>query len=158
MSTLYWTTDTTAGYNAVTMSLTNQVENTWTGFIPYQQPNSEVFYYVHGQANNGKQQVRPMPAPRGYWRFKVLTDPTGVQERELLVGVYPNPALGLFNINLNRTENVRYSVLDVRGKVVLGAESSFKSITIDLRDNVSGLYLLKLEWEGGNKTIRLQVL
>jgi hypothetical protein len=157
-ATLYWTTDTAAGYNAVAMSLTNQSENTWTGFIPYQQLDAKVFYYVFGEANNGKQQVRPMPAPQGYWSFKILGDPTSIQERELLVGVYPNPSLGLFNINLDRPENVRYSVLDITGKVILTTESSSKSITIDLRDNVSGLYLLKIEWEGGSKAIRLQNL
>ena len=157
-ATLYWTTDTAAGYNAVAMSLTNPSENTWTGFIPHQQQDAKVFYYVFGEASNGKQQVRPMPAPQGYWSFKILGDPTSIQERELLVGVYPNPSLGLFNINLDRTENVRYSVFDVTGKVILTTESSSKSITIDLRDNVSGLYLLKIEWEGRTKTIRLQVL
>jgi len=113
---LHWTTDTAVGYNAVAMSLTNQSENTWIGFIPYQQAGEKVFYYVHGQATTGKQQVRPMPAPQGYWMFSVLGNPTGIQERELLVGVYPNPSLGLFNISFNRTENVIYSVLDVTGK------------------------------------------
>ena len=90
--------------------------------------------------------------------FKILGDPTGIQERELLVGVYPNPSSGLFNVNLDRTENVRYSVLDVTGKVILTNEPSSKGLRIDLRDNVSGLYLLKMEWEGGNKAIRLQKL
>ena len=157
-ATLYWTTDTAVGYNAVAMSLTNQSDNTWTGLVPYQQPDVKVFYYVFGEANNGKQQVRPMPAPQGYWMFKILGDPTGIQERELLVGVYPNPSSGLFNVNLDRTENVRYSVLDVTGKVILTNEPSSKGLRIDLRDNVSGLYLLKMEWEGGNKAIRLQKL
>jgi agmatine deiminase len=157
-ATLYWTTDTAAGYNAVAMSLTNPSENTWTGFIPYQQPDVKVFYYVFGEASNGKQQVRPMPAPQGYWSFKILGDPTSIQERELLVGVYPNPSFGLFNVNLDRTENVRYSVFDVTGKVIITNESSSMSVRIDLRDNVPGLYLLKIEWEGGSKAIRLQNL
>ena len=99
-----------------------------------------------------------MPAPQGYWMFSVLGNPTGIQERELLVGVYPNPSLGLFNISFNRTENVIYSVLDVTGKVVLTSTSSSEHINIDLRDNVPGLYVLKIDWEGGSKAIRLQNL
>lgn len=157
-ATLYWTTDTTAGYSASPMSLTNLAENTWTGFIPYQQVGEEVFYYIHGQATTGKEQVRPMPAPQGYWSFDVLGTPTGIEDTELLVGVYPNPSAGLFNINLSKAQNVGFAVLDVTGKAVLQGRSAAKSFTVKLDEHPVGLYLLKIEWEGGTRTIRLQVL
>jgi len=156
--TVFWTTDTTAGYTSVAMTLTNPTENTWTGFIPYQQGGQEVFYYIHGQATNGKEQVRPITAPSGYWKFKVLSSPTEIAELELLVGVYPNPSFGQFNINFERTENVDYAIFDVTGKSMMNGNSSSKSFSVNLEDAPSGLYLLKLEWEGRTKTIRLQVL
>src|SRR5690606_21330535 len=70
-ATLYWTTDTTAGYSSVAMSLTST--DTYTGLIPAQSGGTEIFYYVEGNAVNGKQQVRPIVAPDGYWQFEVLT-------------------------------------------------------------------------------------
>jgi len=156
--TVFWTTDTTAGYTSVAMTPTNPTENTWTGFIPYQQGGQEVFYYIHGEATNGKEQVRPITAPSGYWKFKVLSSPTEIAELELLVGVYPNPSFGQFNINFERTENVDYAIFDVTGKRMMNGNSSSKSFSVNLEDAPSGLYLLKLEWEGRTKTIRLQVL
>ena len=158
-ATLYWTTDTTATYSSVAMSFTNPTENTWTGMIPYQQAGAKVFYYIHGQATTGKQQVRPMPAPEGYWNFDVLGNPTGIQEKEIMVGVYPNPSTGLFQINLDKAESVNYTVYDMTGKVVeSNGHANAKSFEVNLRNQVLGLYLLKIEWEGGSKAIRLQVL
>ncbi|MCF8463259.1 MAG: agmatine deiminase family protein [Flavobacteriales bacterium] len=157
-ATLFWTTDTAAGYASVSMSLTNPNEHTWTGFIPYQQAGEEVFYYIHGEATDGKQQVRPMPAPSGYWKFKVLSSPTEIVEQKLTVGIYPNPSVGLFNVNFNRIENATYAVFDAKGKWIMNGNSDTKSFFINLNDVPSGLYLLKLEWEGGAKTVRLQIL
>lgn len=157
-ATLFWTTDTAVGYASVAMSLTNPTENTWTGFIPYQQAGQEVFYYIHGEATNGKEQVRPITAPDGYWKFKVLSSPTEIEELELQIGVYPNPSTGQFNINFDRMENVDYAIFDVRGKQLMNGNSGSKYFVVNLEDASGGLYLLKLSWEGGTKTIRLQVL
>jgi len=41
---------------------------------------------------------------------------------------------------------------------MMNGNSSSKSFSVNLEDAPSGLYLLKLEWEGRTKTIRLQVL
>jgi agmatine deiminase len=157
-ATLFWTTDTAAGYAAVSMAITNLTENIWTGFIPYQQAGEQVFYYIRGEATNGKEQVRPMPAPQGYWTFKVLSSPTEIEELELQVGAYPNPSTGPFNINFDRMENVSFAIFDVTGKQMANGKSYSKSFSLNLEDAPSGLYLLKLDWEGETKTIRLQVL
>ena len=156
-ATLYWTTDTTAGYSAVSMNLTNVSENTWTGFIPYQQSGAEVFYYIHAEATSGKQQVRPMPAPQGYWKFRIFSSPTGLLERELAIGVLPNPSTGLFRVNLNRSENISYSILDITGKTVFAGAILANAFSINLDGYPQGLYLLKVEWERGSETVRLQV-
>jgi agmatine/peptidylarginine deiminase len=67
-----WTTDTTAGYSSAPMTLTDATNDIWTGFIPYQNAGEEVFYHIYAQATSGKQQVRPIVAPVGYWKFDVL--------------------------------------------------------------------------------------
>jgi agmatine deiminase len=117
-----------------------------------------VFYYIHAEASNGKEQVRPMPAPSGYWKFNVLSTPTGISEVELSVGVFPNPSTGQFNINFDRVDEIDYSVFDVTGKQIFSESARSKAFVLNLENYGTGLYLLKLEWEGGTKTIRLQVL
>jgi len=91
-ATLYWTTDTTAGYTAVAMNSVGS--GNWEAQIPAQPLNSQVYYYVKGQANSGKQQVRPIVAPAGYWKFNV-TSPNSIEEADVQVGIdaiFPNPS------------------------------------------------------------------
>jgi agmatine/peptidylarginine deiminase len=116
---VFYTTDTLAGFSFVDMTLTNEPTNTWTGHIPYQQGGEEVFYYIHAEANNGKEQVRPMPAPQGWWKFDV-TSVTGIEESTIDIGIYPNPSNGLFTINLNENEvESRVSIIDAFGRTLI---------------------------------------
>ena len=156
-ASVYWTTDTAAGYSSVPMTLTNPSENTWTGSIPYQNAGEKVFYYIHAEASNGKQQVRPLPAPAGYWKFKVLEDITGILEEDLTVSVYPNPSRDEFRIRLNEKLKGSYSVYDLTGREIV-KEAAFNTdvLTLNLVNQKAGLYLVRLEWEEGQKSIRLQ--
>ena len=157
-ATVYWTTDTAIGYNSSPMALSNSTDDTWTTAIPYQQSGTNIFYYIHAEANNGKQQVRPMPAPAGYWKFKILDGITGIQEQDLLVGVYPNPSTGLFDVNLSQPANTQFRVVDVVGKSILSGSTNGQPFQIDLRGYSKGVYTLLLEWERGQESMRLQVL
>ena len=56
--------------STATMSLTTN--NIWSGSIPAQNSGDSVYYYIEAHAVSGKTQVRPMPAPAGYWAFKVF--------------------------------------------------------------------------------------
>lgn len=74
---LYWTTDTAAGFTAAVM---NDLGNgNWSGAIPAQPAASKVFYDVQATASSGKVQVRPIVAPEGWWRFRVLDVNTSIQ-------------------------------------------------------------------------------
>ncbi len=119
-ATLYWTTDTTQGYSAIPMSATSGMN--WEAQIPAQPVNTHVFYYVHGEAVSGKQQVRPIVAPAGYWSFKVLA-PNGIQETQALVAmedIFPNPSDNIACVSINTDNNVtgRITVLDMLGREV----------------------------------------
>lgn len=76
---IYFRTDTTQPFTWVPMSLTNTPNSTWTGEIPVQTSGTMIYYYIWAKANSGKEQVRPMPAPDGYWNFYVY-NPLSVQE------------------------------------------------------------------------------
>jgi len=97
-ATVYYTTDTAQVWQQATMTLTNTVNHTWTGYIPGQMPGERVFYYIEGQAVSGKQQVRPLPAPAGWWDF-YIDQPVSFMEHEPLhqgaiamQPAFPNPA------------------------------------------------------------------
>lgn len=122
---VYYTTDTLAGYESVPMSLTDAATNTWTGYIPRPSSDAEVFYYIGAESNTGKTQVRPMPAPAGYWHFNVSVL-TSARELELpgaqiaMGQLYPNPARAItcIPVQAERAADARIVVSDLLGRTV----------------------------------------
>jgi agmatine/peptidylarginine deiminase len=121
-ATLYWTTDTLLPYQSVTMALTNAALNTWTGYIPAQAAGTHIYYYIAATAVSGKSQVRPMPAPDGYFHFEV-TGPTAVKEvmEPVFRHAFPNPSHGLTCVPLNMPvqEEGRMILADMTGREVM---------------------------------------
>jgi hypothetical protein len=154
-ASVFWSVDTAAGYNSVSMSLTDPVNDIWTGQIPYQQAGETVFYHIHAEANNGKQQVRPITAPQGFWKFRVLQNITGIVDADVQISVYPNPSSAIFRVNTGIAKNVSYSVLNMKGELIRSGQSQNGMIDLDLSDKASGLYALQLNWNGGIRTMRL---
>lgn len=154
---VYYTTDTLAGFSYVDMTLTNASTNTWTGHIPYQLGGEEVFYYIHAEANNGKEQVRPMPAPQGWWKFDVL-NVTGVEKFANSASIFPNPSNGSFNVELNESETgSQLSVVDLFGRTVLDLGNQQKTRQRYDVDLATGVYLLQLVNEGEIRIERLVI-
>lgn len=114
-ATLHYRTDTLLPYQAVTMSLTNALTHTWSAAIPAQAAGTKVHYYVEATAVSGKTQVRPMPAPAGYWEFDVLQF-VGVDAGMTLFAqmepAFPNPSKGLTCIPVSMSA-------DMQGELVL---------------------------------------
>ncbi|TNF27795.1 MAG: T9SS type A sorting domain-containing protein [Bacteroidetes bacterium] len=159
-ASVYWTTDTTAGYTPVAMNLTNATEDTWTGYIPYQQAGEKVFYYIHAEANNGKQQNRPMPAPQGYWEFKILSDPTGLAEHaQNELAVYPNPTTDVLFISNKNKGSATMWLKDSFGRIILlgnmsagkgqfdlsGISAGVYNVVVQSNENLSSIPVLKLD-------------
>ncbi len=106
---VHHTNDTTQTFQTAALTLTNAATNTWSGNIPAQSNGSEVFYYVSAQATSGKQQVRPMPAPQGWWHFRVVGNVSGTTHSGIdqfdLEPIFPNPSHGLTCIPLSTNKN-----------------------------------------------------
>lgn len=122
-ATLFWRTDTLQPYQQITMTPMIGSTNQFAGAIPPQPAGTSVYYYVQAQAVNGKQQVRPMPAPQGYWKFKVLGT-VGMAETHNsgfeLKNIYPNPcnAITCVPVTTNTVENISVTIKDIEGRVV----------------------------------------
>lgn len=120
---VFYTVDTASGYQSVSMTLTDPTSNLWTGWIPQQPYGSTVRYYLHATANSGKQQVRPLPAPEGYFdfdiRLNVGTDETIDAPR--LLRVFPNPANAMTCVPIFSENGASASleITDILGRAVM---------------------------------------
>lgn len=122
---VHWTTDTTAGYAAVPM--TAGPDNSWSAAIPAQPVGSLIYYYIHATANSGKQQVRPITAPHGWWRFRVLDLNAGVETQgPVLAEVYPNPTSSILVVSVGNsgTDRVRITLRDALGREVMRVQDA----------------------------------
>lgn len=156
---VYYTTDTASGYSSVPMSLTDPVNNTWTGFIPYQQGGEEVFYYIHAEANNGKQQVRPIVAPEGYWNFEVLNLTSISENANSEFSVYPNPTTGLVQVTAGKEFiGGQIYIRDLTGRQIrIEAGISNTNLSLNLADLKAGMFLVEMVNEGIRKSQRLVI-
>ncbi|MDP2176146.1 MAG: S8 family serine peptidase [Bacteroidota bacterium] len=59
--------------------------------------------------------------------------------------VYPNPTNGVFTIEGSRTQHVPYEISDILGKVIQKNWLNEKQTTIDLSEQNSGLYILRID-------------
>lgn len=68
-ASLYYRIKGESSFVQVPMNLTDTLHDVWNGVIPSFGAGSVVQYYIHAKAFNGKQQVRPIVAPEGYFEF-----------------------------------------------------------------------------------------
>lgn len=117
---LYWSLSATGPFVHVPMAA-SEADN-WTAAIPAQQPGTVVYYYVQAVATSGKEQVRPIVAPEGSWRFRVLDLVSGVVggKAPLIAEVFPNPASTVVAIQFKEvpTGAVGIDLVDVTGRIV----------------------------------------
>ncbi len=120
-ATMYWKTDLAGDYNMVSMS--DAGDNNWTADIPAQAFGTKVYYYIHGEATTGKEQTRPMPAPEGYWMFRVLSELVNIEEGAIasFEALYPNPATAITVVPMAflGEQSGELAVYDMLGKKVL---------------------------------------
>ena len=118
---MFWRVAGEADYAELTLSSIGG--NDWEAFIPAHIAGTVIEYYIHGEATSGKQLNRPMPAPEGYWYFKVLGDDVSVNENSALeiLPIYPNPAkaITVIPVSLTTASKGRVFITDAQGKEVL---------------------------------------
>lgn len=163
-ATLFYTNDTSLGFAQGPMGPSDPLNNTWTGFIIEAPAGTTIYYYIEAKANSGKTQVRPITAPKGFWKFKVgesLGINSPASEPFSQITVFPNPAgaLTCVPVNIRHSTNATIKLTDVFGREVLkifegkiaAGESRFffNAEPID-----QGAYFLVLEKEEGKKILQ----
>jgi len=162
---VYFTTDLSVGYNAP-ISLNNTTGNTWEASIPGTIPSgSTVYYYIEATANSGKTINRPMPAPAGYFDFKILNNSTDIKYGiNMKLSVFPNPASSITCIPVDVSHNTQATILLVdvlgqhtslifEGELKIGETKHF----IDASQYPAGVYNIVLQTGFGKSTQKLVI-
>lgn len=160
---VYWKINDETTWQEIAM--TDIGSGNWECAIPQQPVGTFIHYYIRGEATTGKVQVRPMPAPEGFWTFEVLGE-VGIDEMDIASfgRVFPNPASAITCIELNfkRPESGQLYLLDMTGKKVLDIYSgSFKNgaskFFFDAAQMNAGVYRLVIQSENGYDSSAIMV-
>ncbi|MBL7777014.1 MAG: agmatine deiminase family protein [Chitinophagales bacterium] len=108
---LYYTTDTNSAYQSIPMF--DVFGDHYEAYIPAQPAGTEVFYYIQAKANSGKQQVRPITAPKGFYNFKVLSTTANEELQNTgseIQNPFPNPSKGITCLPVNTLSSQKISI------------------------------------------------
>ena len=97
------------------------------------------------------------PANRKYrpneFELHVYYSPTGIDENDASVKVFPNPAKGFVTVEAEGMKSV--SVYNTLGQCILQKIVAGNQTTVDLQNASEGLYLLRIETEKGTCSKRI---
>ena len=80
----------------------------------------------------------------------------GLNSQELgYINVYPNPSDGLFTITLNKSP-IDYVITSIDGRKVLEAKNvSSENVSVDLRNEGKGIYLMRVSYQNEQQIFKL---
>lgn len=149
-ATLYYKTSLTGAYSSVPMTFISG--NTFSASIPGQPEGTRVYYYIQAQSNSGKQQVRPMPAPDGYFTFLVYQTADLPESSNVVdVNIYPNPSSESTFITTSSTYSTlgKLELIDASGRTVKlifegQIPTDTKTFHLDASQIETGIYFIRL--------------
>ena len=165
--TLSWATSPDGPWTDVTMT-EGIVEGGFAADIPAQAEGTTVHYYISAEANSGKTGARPMPAPEGWWSFKVLGETNSLDDVDATSpwqALYPNPARAMTCLELNLPQATTCEVVlhNVFGQKVRTLHQGtlnrgVQRVFVDASTLAAGPYLVTLTTAQGTRwTERLVV-
>ena len=120
--------------------------------------NQEGDYYYRLYAYYGDLDCTSAPANRKYrpneFELHAYYSPTGLNESELPIKVYPNPTTGLVTVETG--DEAMISVYNQLGQCVL-QKNATGTVTLDLQHVAAGLYLVRIETISGSVSKRVMV-
>lgn len=159
---LYYTTDTAQGFQSLPLSQLNY--DYWIGNIPSQPKGSTVYYYIKAKSYSGKEQVRPITAPQGFWEFyiKIPTNVAAPEPEFHLKNVFPNPTGDKLFIPIDIETHVKVDVCiyNLNGqiiKTIYSGELPLGQTVLEtsLKDLSSGTYFVVLQSPLGRQSQKI---
>jgi agmatine deiminase len=150
-----YTTDLSAGFESLAMTVVN--DSLWEADLPEFPETTEVYYYIHAEANSGKEINRPIVAPEGYWTYAVgepcaVNTLTPVEVNMEMAPIYPNPAsdITVVPISCDKSLEASIRVTDILGRDV---ETLFNGI---LPKGDSKYFIHADDYQAGTYFVTLQ--
>ncbi|UCF64118.1 MAG: agmatine deiminase family protein [bacterium] len=166
---LFWTIDTTMGFNPVPM--TNSGLDSFYAEIPAQTTGSMVYYYISAESNLGKTRTKPLTAPLGYYKFNVLPatsiHPSQAQEVSKIVVYpnYPNPFNPITHIKfyLPVTTQLQVTIYNALGEKITTLHrgvlnAGFHQLQWDAQETGSGVYFYEISTGGFRKIKKIMLV
>ncbi|HNL38526.1 MAG TPA: agmatine deiminase family protein [Saprospiraceae bacterium] len=153
---VWYTTDLSQSWQAVPMFPWDpqniDTAFVWLAQIPHQAAGSTVYYYIEANSVSGKTAVRPMPAPEGWWKFRInAASAVWEAPQSKLLDIYPNPASAITCIPVytaapTRCSIVVYNALGQAVETVFEGQipSGNSNYFIDAATYPSGAYFVEL--------------
>lgn len=152
---VYFRTDTLMAWDSLSMFFTDTINNIWQSqaFPMGIGQTTRYDYFIKAKANSGKQQVRPITAPAGYWSFMVYPGSVNNPDKNDIKfnPAYPNPSKGItcIPIESNMNLNVEISIFDIYGRKIKNIHSGNipkgkSNYFVNTMDFSSGTYIIKL--------------
>jgi len=154
---LFWRLQGESSFNEVAMN--TFVQDYWECQIPSQPAGSVVEYYIHGIANSGKEQVRPIVAPDGFWSFSIVGDVSVTEtfNTSTISKIYPNPAAAITCIEVDHAIpcSVNITLNDLTGRKVKTifsgrVGSGLQRCFLDAAEVPAGSYLITVSSENSH--------
>lgn len=166
-ASVFYRTAEAEPYQEMALSLTDPVNDIWSGVIPAQSSGTIVHYYIHAEANSGKTINRPIPAPVAYFPFRVF-GVTSTLQNNMKVGfteVFPNPASAITYIGVNSlsSDDATVSLYNLSGKMVKTIHNGplqvgINKFFIDASQYPAGMYVIRIQSaHGGSDNQRLVI-
>src|SRR5690606_28252509 len=100
-------------YTALPMSLVDTTNAIWAADMQGFPAGTDVQYYIEAVAQSGRTQVRPLPAPDGYFTFRVLGEPVNQPPTVVI----PSPAAGAIMSFAGEPVTITFEASDLDGLV-----------------------------------------
>ena len=147
--------------------MNNTSSNEWEADIPGTiTAGNTVFYFIEAFANNGKTLNRPITAPNGYFKFKILNNLSNTHDikQNINLNIFPNPANSITCIelkldNFSKGNILMKNVLGETVKIIHKGNISKRNskFFIDASKYSSGLYYIIFENENDQKIKKLLI-
>ncbi len=166
-ASIFYRSDTLQPYVSTPMNALSTPDNTWIGSIPAYPGGTTIYYYIEASSNSGKTQVRPIAAPTGYWKFRILLN-TGITNAQFvnqteLKNTYPNPAHEIIYIPVHTSsaQQICLTLKNILGETIreiyFGISSGDKNYFINCSELSPAVYFITLQSENAIQTKRIVV-
>lgn len=161
---MYYKTDLSGSYSAV--SMTNASGDVWVADIPNQPVGSIIYYYIQAESNDSKQQVRPITAPDGFYKFEILApaNTNDLLAESLIENIFPNPANAItcIPVYVPKRTTATIELVDVLGRKVTTIysgeiASGSSKYFIDASNLTEGTYFVVMKGDQINLSQKLMV-